>query len=104
MHAVLGLAKCYDDFSDLDKILWDNFFTPPLIAGYSKMWKDNLSNPTFAQRKAIRQAEFLVSQQLPINIIKKIGVQNSETENIARTLISDYNLTTQVEVLPGWYY
>ena len=53
-HAVVKLARVYDDLSELDKVDWDVM--------KARMWRDTVDDPDKPER---RQAEFLVRSKLP---------------------------------------
>lgn len=65
-HAVMNYTDFFDDFDDLDEIDW------PLMN--SKYWNDTDADPDRCRR---RQAEFLVHDFSPWELVSGIGVCNT---------------------------
>lgn len=74
MHPVLANARCFYKPDDINNIKWEIFFEEPLRAGFSKYWQNenNDEKPLWAKRKELRQAEFLVYKEFPLNLIEEI--------------------------------
>lgn len=92
-HGIMALTDFYDDLVHLDKIDW------PLMR--SRYWADTDEDP---DRKRRRQAEFLIHERLPINLIRGIGVMNHQVKEEAEVLIKNVGLKIPVAVKADWYY
>jgi len=103
-HAISYRAKPYHRLADLTAIEWDLFFEPPLVGEYACFWKNDAENPKWIYRQEVRQAEFLVHQELPWQEILKIGVLNPEIARNTVALLEKYNQKTLVESKPAWYF
>ena len=90
-HADMGYTDFFDDLKDLKKVDWDLM--------KQKYWHDTDDDP---DRKRRRQAEFLVHEFVPWDLVSYIGVyDDSVVEAIARVLRSD---RPKVGIQTGWYY
>jgi hypothetical protein len=104
-HPVTATAKQYNNLDDLKKINWELFFEQPQIGGYCKYWQDNINEPRYVKRKAIRQAEFLIHQQISIDYIDLIAVQNKTTLKNVEEILRSYNIRNiKLEIKSEWYY
>jgi len=92
-HGIMSFTNYYDDFSNLDKIDW------PLME--AKYWHDTDANP---DRKRRRQAEFLIYQNFPWDLVSEIGVLTIQMKEYVETLLDDSGYNTQVRIEPDWYY
>jgi hypothetical protein len=94
-HAVMAYAEFSDDLNDLDFIDWELM--------KSKYWFDKQDDPN---RKFRRQAEFLVYQFFPWELITKIGVISHNYKTLTEELLRNIkNLPCPpVEVSRNWYY
>ena len=90
-HAVMDYTDFFDDFDDLDKIDW------PLMN--SRYWNDTDADPDRCRR---RQAEFLVHNFFPWELVLGIGVCNTATAQKANEIVNGKK--PPVEVRQGWYY
>jgi hypothetical protein len=82
-------AEFRADPAHLGEINWD--------AVDARLWSD----PDIKEGK---QAEFLVHEFFPWNLVERIGVNSHP---VARQTASTFGMTSQrprIEVLPGWYY
>ena len=66
-HAEIAYTDFFDDLRHLSKVDWDLM--------KAKYWRDTDEDP---DRKRRRQAEFLVHQLFPWNIVECIGVYNAK--------------------------
>ena len=92
-HAEMALTEFYDSLDDLDKIDWDLM--------KSNRWNDI---ETDMNRKWRRQAEFLVHNHFPIDLIAGIGVMSDRIKNEVEEILKASNIEIKVAVLPNWYY
>lgn len=103
-HAKTALAHAYNDIDDLENINWDLFFELPLIGEYAKWWHDHHDTPRWANRKSVRQAEFLVHEHVDWQYITKIGVINENTRRKVLGILAEFEDDTPVEIRPDWYH
>lgn len=90
-HADMVFTDFFDDLRDLDKIDWD-------LMG-SRYWYDTDEDP---DRKRRRQAEFLVHQFFPWELVSYIGVYDQTAAEAIGRLIEDDEPPIGIE--RGWYY
>jgi hypothetical protein len=91
-HAEMAVSGQFTDLADLQKIDW------PLLK--STYWNDTNEYPNRTQR---RQAEFLVHERCPWDLVKEIGVINSESEQRIATIL-DQLPRPQITIHRDWYY
>lgn len=82
-------ADFRSDLSELHEVDWG--------AVNAKQWGD----PSVKEAK---QAEFLLSDHLPWNLIDRIGVQGSSVADQARNLLTAGIHKPQIQLKPDWYY
>ena len=92
-HGIMTLTDFFDDLSNLDQIDW------PLMA--SKYWADTVEDP---DRKRRRQAEFLVYERFPIELVEIIGVMNQAIQNQVQRLFAASGFAIPVKIQRNWYY
>jgi len=94
-HAAMDLSDFYDDLANLDQI-----DRPLMSATY---WLDN---EEFPDRKRRRQAEFLIYQCAPWEIMTGIAVKTEAMKERVKQILleSDSDHKFEVKVLPNWYY
>ncbi len=92
-HAVMAYADFYEELKDLDVIDWDLM--------ESKYWYDTPEDPN---RKFRRQAEFLIYQFCPWELITEIGVINQSIKFEVNQLLQIFNIEKVVNIQRGWYY
>ncbi len=92
-HGIMALTDFFDDLAQLNQVDWDVM--------KSQYWNDTLEDN---DRKRRRQAEFLVHNFFPWQLVTEIGVINSKIS--AQVVQSLQNATHQpvVKVYPNWYY
>ena len=102
-----GLRTCYttsnagsnyfEDFSDfstiMKKIDWN--------AINARQWSGNGIDKTISENK---QAEFLIENKIPIDLIDFIGVKNLQNINKVNTILEKHNFTVSVREKADWYY
>lgn len=89
VNAGARYAFFYSDLNKLDKINWD--------AVNAQDFRD----PMVKDRK---QAEFLLYESFPIDLIESIGVQNSQMEEMVGEIISKSHQEIMVIRKPEWYF
>lgn len=92
-HAVLTYASFFEDVKDLDKV--DHNLMQ------EKYWHDTDEYP---QRKERRQAEFLIRDFMPFNVIGAIGVMNENVEQQVLEALKPLDEAPPVIVRQKWYY
>ena len=90
-------SSYFDDYSDFSKIIE----TLDWVAINALQW----SGPGIKKHtKENKQAEFLIENKLPISLINTIGVYNLQNYNKVNTLLSRYNISSNVILKKEWYY
>ena len=92
-HAEIAFSDFFDDLDNLDKIDWK-----VLAARY---WFDTDEAP---DRKRRRQAEFLVHQFFPWELVSLIGVYNARIQEQVCEMLKNEAHVPEVRIEPGWYY
>lgn len=92
-HAEMKPSEFYENLADLDKIDWELM--------KAQYWNDTADDQN---RKWRRQAEFLVYNHFPINLIAGIGVISEEMKAVVETILDEKGTKIKVAVLPNWYY
>ena len=92
-HAVLAYAHFYDDLRAIDHV------------DYGLMralhWHETDQHP---QRKERRQAEFLVHESVPFDLVGAVGVIDEEAKHRAEHHLEPLREAPPVIVKPDWYY
>jgi hypothetical protein len=104
LHAALDYARFFDAIEDLDEIAWDLFHENPKMDGYCQYWMSKHTPAKYAQRREIRQAEFLVHGRLPLAAITQIGVRNENMEARVRAALTGTDWQPPIVRHPSWYY
>jgi hypothetical protein len=93
-HAEMRVSDFYDDLSLLPSVIdWG------VMA--SKYWNDT---PEYPDRKRKRQAEFLIHDFAPWNLITGIGVLDEAMKSSVEQALATVSHKPQVVVRRGWYY
>lgn len=92
-HAEMDISRFFVKLKDLEQIDWK-------IMG-EIIWRDTLQD---GDRKRRRQAEFLVHQFLPLNLIEEIGVANETTAKEVKILLKAIVRKPVLKIVPAWYY
>ena len=92
-HAIMQYTSFYTELQDLSNIDW-----PLLQAEY---WNDTLAEP---DRKRRRQAEFLVRDFVPWDLVRRIGTMSESVAAIVTTILSGTAQPPEVIVRRRWYY
>lgn len=103
-NATLDYADCYNNLRDLDKIDWNLFYEAPRLDGYCQFWFSTANNPKYIRRMETRQAEFLVHQIVPLNLVTCAGVHSEEKAEAVRQMLEDKDIDIPVEVKRDWYF
>lgn len=103
-NATLNFAVCYNDVKDLDKIDWDLFHENPRLDGYCAFWQNDPNNPRYIRRMETRQAEFLIYESVPLELMSRVGVCSAAKEDEVRQIFDDAKIKLIVEAKPSWYY
>lgn len=94
-HAATGYAEFYTDPAHLGEIDW--------ALMHAKQWNNTLSYP---DRKERKQAEFLVHEFVPWDLVEALAVMNDGMKQRVENLLSRYPASAQKPVLVRrrWYY
>lgn len=92
-HAVMTFTDFFDDLNYLGAIDWDVM--------ESRYWNDTNEDN---DRKRRRQAEFLVHNFLPGQLITEIGVINSTIKAQTENILQNFTHKPSVIVRNNWYY
>ena len=103
-NATLGIATCYSDIWDLDKINWDLFYERPRLDDYCKYWHSVLDNPKYVLRQETRQAEFLIHKRIPLTMMSVVGVYSEAKAGEVREIFDEADIDLEVEVKTSWYF
>lgn len=93
-HALASLSTCFDDLSALDQVDW--------TATQARQWT-SVDDPDLQRRK---QAEFLVHQALPWDLVRGIVVLNAESGARVDALLTAAapQHRPALAINPEWYY
>jgi len=92
-HGIMAFTEFFSDLADLDKVDWDIMST--------NYWADTNDD---MDRKRRRQAEFLVYERFPVNLILKIGVINQLKKIETEAMLAEFDLIIPVVISANWYY
>ena len=92
-HATMAFTDFYDDLRDLDKVDWQVM--------RSRYWYDTPEQP---DRKRRRQAEFLIRDLCPWDLIAEIGVMTADVRERVNTILASVDQRPLVTVRRAWYY
>ena len=94
-HAVEGVTEFFDGIEELPKVDWN------AVRTWKWGGKWMLADPDIKRRK---QAEFLVHERLPLELIEQIGVMNSAMAEKVTGLLREAGQTLRVTVQLEWYH
>ncbi|MDH6100191.1 DUF4433 domain-containing protein [Anabaenopsis sp. FSS-46] len=86
-------------FADLEDLYTDGVIDWKIMR--TRSWRDTAED---GDRKRRRQAEFLVHQFLPWELIEEIGVINTTIQTQVKQILQTFNFHTPVRVNCKWYY
>ncbi len=90
-HADIEFTDFFDDFKDLVKVDWDLM--------QARYWNDTNDDP---DRKRRRQAEFLVHNFFPWDLVSYVGVYDrSVGETVSQIVNGDI---PEIGIQRDWYY
>ena len=89
-HGIMSLSDYYDDLSELDQVPWQ--------VVNAQYWKDHVDG------KRLRQAEFLVHQQLEWSLVDNVGVYSEEMKNWVSSRLLAGRQNPPVTVRRGWFF
>jgi len=92
-HADISFSRFFTDLAHLDKLDWK------VMA--ETYWNDT---PSDGDRKRRRQAEFLVHQFFPWQLVTEIGVMNQTVAEQVKAALANAPHVPVVTVRRGWYY
>lgn len=92
-HGIMAFTDFFAELADLDKVDWDIMATD--------FWADTDDD---MDRKRRRQAEFLVHERFPVQLVQQIGVINQAKKNETEAALAEFGVTIPVVIRPGWYY
>jgi hypothetical protein len=92
-HGIMALTDFYDDLAHLNKVDWKIM--------KAKYWSDTQED---GDRKRRRQAEFLVHNFLPLEMVTTIGVMTATVQTRVQRLIQGASHKPVIKVDPEWYY
>ena len=90
-HADMDYTDFFDDLKDLDKVDW--------ALMKQRYWNDTNDDP---DRKRRRQAEFLVHDFFPWELVNYVGVFDDKAAHAVDLILQKGNPPVGVE--RGWYY
>ena len=94
-HGIAAFTHWFDDLARLEQVDWDMV--------NQRYWKDNVDDMDRQRRK---QAEFLIHESCPWEIIEDITVHNAATKAQVEAVLSGFPLAQRklVNINTGWYY
>jgi hypothetical protein len=92
-HGIMAYSSFYDDLEHLGEVDWD------VIA--SRMWNDTVED---GDRKRRKQAEFLVRNEFPTHLIRRIVVRTPQRKEQVEEIVDRYGLGIPVIADMSWYY
>lgn len=104
LHAALDYARFFNTLKDLNEIAWDLFYEDPQLDGYCKYWVSRHQPAKYAQRREIRQAEFLVHRRVPLAAVAQIAVRNAEMQARVSAALAGTSWQPHIGQHPDWYY
>ncbi len=93
-HGIAIFTDWFDDTQNLDKIDWETV--------YAKYWHDTNDDLDRQRRK---QAEFLIYQFCPLDVVEEIGVLNRHMKQKVKSILERFGITNiPVNIRQDWYY
>lgn len=92
-HAEMQVSQFYNDLADMDKIDWNIM--------REKYWRDTVEDGDRTRR---RQAEFLVHNNFPADLITGIGTISEAVKVQVERILSANNKQITTAVRQNWYY
>lgn len=94
-HAAIGYAAYYTDPADLGEIDWDLM---------PATWWNNI--PEYPDRKERKQAEFLVHEFVPWDLVEFLAVMTPQVKERVEAMLAQHPISMRrpVRIERGWYY
>ena len=92
-HAPMNLSRFFDDLQHLNQIDW--------AIMKEVYWADTIEDGDRSRR---RQAEFLVHEFFPLDLIEEIGVINKKVAQEVSILLESEVRKSVLKIAPTWYY
>lgn len=92
-HGTMGYTTDYVGLARLGEVDWDVI---PL-----RQWSNTVQDP---DRKRRKQAEFLVHDVFPFELVQRIGVYSHTVKLQVEQVLEDLELEVPVSVEFDWYY
>ena len=92
-------GAAFVSFHKDEPVLLENTIDWPLMK--ARYWFDTLEDPTRANR---RQAEFLVHNSVPLDVIQSIVVRNEPRAAEVKSISEHFGVSIPVMVYNDWYY
>jgi len=92
-HGIMAYTEFFDDLDEMRAVDWN------VIA--ARYWHDT---PDDGDRKRRRQAEFLVRDRFPLNLLQEIVVRSAAARDHVEALLNQANVAVPVTVNSAWYY
>ena len=89
-HAIISYVGHYNRMEDLPKVHWNIIKAP--------YWND------FVDGRCRRQAEFLVKERFPMELVQEIGVKDEAMRQRVENLLQDSVFQPLIRVRPEWYF
>jgi ssDNA thymidine ADP-ribosyltransferase, DarT len=87
----MGYTDFFDDFKDLTRVDWSLM--------KEKYWRDTDEDPDRSRR---RQAEFLVHNFFPWNLVSNVAVYDGSVATTVSGILTGQSPTVAIQ--QGWYY
>lgn len=97
-HAVLGYANFYNQIANLDKLDWE-----VINQLEYNVWKKTHGNSEDLNKEK-KQAEFLVYQNFPLDLITGIAVYKEDIGQVIAKELKKKALSIPIHTLPQMYY
>ncbi|MFH1020846.1 MAG: DUF4433 domain-containing protein [Pseudomonadota bacterium] len=97
-HGIANLTNWYDDLSQLDKVDWDMV--------YERYWADKTDTLENMDRQRRKQAEFLICDFCPWDLIDEIAVINQRIKFEVEGVLANFSVDIHrpVAIRRDWYY
>jgi len=89
-HGIISYVNHYNQLTDLPKLHWN--------AITAKYWKDIVDG------RCKRQAEFLVREQFPLELVREIGTMDEAARKQVEDLVKPSRFQPLIQVRREWYF
>ncbi len=90
---IMMLSNFYDDTADLNRVDWNLM--------RSTWWNDT---PEYPDRQRRREAEFLVHQSCPWELVEEIVVRTEQIRDRVQDILGAADHQPLISIRSGWYY